>query len=874
VTKFAPSIARFTVDKERGIIIDEYIHLRGISENPLSGISSTKFDDTPYGPNCAGEPLSFDKNGIDPEDVHPIPRSNGILAIVEEYSPSILLSKPGGTVFARYAPETIAPLLEGADMMVYGTVPDIFKNRRKNRGFESLVVAPDGSYLIAILQSPMGDQHISEYNANRVIRAAVFDVENTGNETEPIKLTYRKQFAIEGSPPSAYFKNITASDLKYSAAESLSDGTFIALERASGQVKYFNIDWRTATNLDDTRFANNLRLEFESRGTKSLLSLGVTPASKIKVMDTYAKVPGGVDNFTGSAKQEGFLVTDENTIVTIEDNDFGLENNGNVKLHVISVGRELQGSTVCGRPKVPRPPTKKSAKGLRFSLKNIITLSNEPDVAKAEIVSVDEKANVLYAANADEGTIDAYRAKPLKLEKLASKMTGDNKGVNSVDVCKVNGLVAAAVEDLDGGPGTLLVLEPRSNSKGLTVGFKEFAKFTPDNCFLPDSVKWNFDCSYIVVACEGEGADVPGGVLIWDALTRSVNVATFDAYDNKKNRMRLSQARVRYFQNNAKPSLALEPEFSAYTSDGNYAYVTLQENNALAVVDLAEAKIVEIKPLIYTPRFREGYGIDASDVDGKINIRTYPRVYGMCQPDAIVSYSVDGKDYFVVACEGDAWDDIEEIRAGDIESVLNRTLADELKPLVADESLLGRLEVSYPMGYDEKTNTQVALYHFGARSFQIYDTAGSCVLDSGDWIEQIHAQEFPEIFNAETETEEDLSLEDNFDARSDAKGPEPESVFVANINGRMILFVGNERTSVIMAYDISEPKSPIYLASTLQTPTNISGSELFKMGEQGLIDPESLTYANDLLYVGAAYSSTIGSLKIKLSSVYGDKFEH
>lgn len=122
----------------------------------------------------------------------------------------------------------------------------------------------------------------------------------------------------------------------------------------------------------------------------------------------------------------------------------------------------------------------------------------------------------------------------------------------------------------------------------------------------------------------------------------------------------------------------------------------------------------------------------------------------MCQPDAIVTYPVAGKDYFVVACEGDAWDDVEEIRAADIENDLNRNIPEELKSLVADEALLGRLEVSYPMGYNAETNTQEALYHFGARSFQIYAMDGTCVLESGDWMEQIHAEEYPKIFNSQS----------------------------------------------------------------------------------------------------------------------------
>jgi hypothetical protein len=50
-----------------------------------------------------------------------------------------------------------------------------------------------------------------------------------------------------------------------------------------------------------------------------------------------------------------------------------------------------------------------------------------------------------------------------------------------------------------------------------------------------------------------------------------------------------------------------------------------------------------------------GNELDVSDNDGKtINIKTWPGVHGMYQPDAMVSYTVGGKTYLVTANEGDA----------------------------------------------------------------------------------------------------------------------------------------------------------------------------------------------------------------------------
>mmetsp|Transcript_15182 Transcript_15182/g.62194 ORF Transcript_15182/g.62194 Transcript_15182/m.62194 type:complete len:147 (-) Transcript_15182:902-1342(-) len=112
----------------------------------------------------------------------------------------------------------------------------------------------------------------------------------------------------------------------------------------------------------------------------------------------------------------------------------------------------------------------------------------------------------------------------------------------------------------------------------------------------------------------------------------------------------------------------------------------------------------------------------------------------MCQPDTIQLFESGGVEYIAVACEGDAWgEEYDEIRAGDIESDLGRNLAPELKGLIRDDKKLGRLEVSYPDGYNKETNTQEALFHFGARSFQIYKLDGTCVVDSGDGVKKLIA---------------------------------------------------------------------------------------------------------------------------------------
>lgn len=205
-----------------------------------------------------------------------------------------------------------------------------------------------------------------------------------------------------------------------------------------------------------------------------------------------------------------------------------------------------------------------------------------------------------------------------------------------------------------------------------------------------------------------------------------------------------------------KASLDLQPEFVSIV--GKHAFVTIQESNAIAVVDLAEAKVTELKPIGFIDRSRKGFAIDASNKDGGINIRNYPFLYGMPQPDTIVSYTAgNGKTYLIIANEGDALES-EEARAADITNPekLNRTAVPGLKKLVEDEKLLGRLKFSTVEGYDAETNTQYEIYHFGSRSFSIMSLDGDIVFDSGEWLARIMEKHFPKIFNANGFDDEDL----------------------------------------------------------------------------------------------------------------------
>jgi len=197
-------------------------------------------------------------------------------------------------------------------------------------------------------------------------------------------------------------------------------------------------------------------------------------------------------------------------------------------------------------------------------------------------------------------------------------------------------------------------------------------------------------------------------------------------------------------------------------------------------------------------------GFDASNDDGKINIRPWP-VKGLYMPDAIASYRVGGKTYLVTANEGDAreyGDFIEPIRVGNRGVVLDPAVFPN-PDVIKNRANLGRLNISSASGRNPDGSYR-ELHAFGARSFSIWDAAGRLVFDSGDDLEWITAQAYPDNFNASNSNSE-------FDNRSDDKGPEPEGVVVGKAYGRDYAFIGLERIGGVVVYDIGNPRAPVYV---------------------------------------------------------------
>jgi DNA-binding beta-propeller fold protein YncE len=458
------------------------------------------------------------------------------------------------------------------------------------------------------------------------------------------------------------------------------------------------------------------------------------------------------------------------------------------------------------------------------------------DAGGAEIVAHDPLTQRLYVVNAQEASVDVLDitnpAAPVKIATLGLLPFGGV--VNSVAVHE--GIVAAALE-----------ATPNRTDPGKVVFFD--AALTPISSVqvgaVPDMVVFTHKGRYLLVANEGEpsgyGAghvDPEGSVSVIDLLDGPANpvvhTADFAVFAGGV------PAGVRIYGPGASIPQDLEPEYIAISPDDTTAWVTLQENNALAVIDIASASVVQILPLGLKDHSAAGNGFDASDRDSAINIANWP-VKGMYEPDAVAAYQIGTDMFLLMANEGDAreWPNFreDELRAGAAAYVLDPTVFPNAATLKANRNL-GRLRVSKSSGDTDGDGDFDEIHALGARSFSIrHAMTGALVYDSGDAFEQITAalhRSGDLIFNVSNNN-------NTFDDRSPSKGPEPEGIACGRAFQRTWAFIGLERIGGVMVYDVTNPLAPRFV----EYANNRNFAGTFSFATAGDLGPEGVLFIEE-----------------------------
>jgi 2',3'-cyclic-nucleotide 2'-phosphodiesterase/3'-nucleotidase/5'-nucleotidase len=459
------------------------------------------------------------------------------------------------------------------------------------------------------------------------------------------------------------------------------------------------------------------------------------------------------------------------------------------------------------------------------------------NASAAETVAHDPVTQWLYVVNSTNRTVDVLSiADPTQPTKLGSinlvqvppTQYGIPRGLAVRD-----GVVAISFQAIPKTSPGVVVFVIAALDPGLPLGQQitvpDLRQVTVGA--LPDMLTFTPNGRFVLVANEGEpntysdiGAntngpsiDPEGSVSIINlsggvaALTQAdVRTAVFTNFNHRTAELRA--AGVRIYGPNATVAQDLEPEYIAVAQNSQTAWVTLQENNAVATIDIVTAEVTEILPLGYKDHSltNNGFGIsnalDASDQDGTNKIVNWP-IKGMYQPDAIAAYSFLGENYLVMANEGDVRNYLgllpppasgsEDIRIGSIE--LNPAIFPEAVATFLKRSTnIGRLQTSRITGDLDGDGKYDEIHVFGGRSFSIRKASGELVFDSGDQFEQATAAFYPLNFNANNSN-------NGRDTRSDDSGPEPECLVLGHAFGRQFAFIGLERIGGIMIYDVTNP---------------------------------------------------------------------
>lgn len=331
-------------------------------------------------------------------------------------------------------------------------------------------------------------------------------------------------------------------------------------------------------------------------------------------------------------------------------------------------------------------------------------------------------------------------------------------------------------------------------------------------CYLPDMVTTSNNNDTILIACEGEpdnntisnpDYNPPGSISVIDIVMEDgadnaeytvTNIGFLD-FDEGGSKHKLLPNDTYLPHQNESFSVNAEPEYITCQWNDKYCYITLQENNLIAILEMENREIVNVQSLGI--RDFSLYGLDASDRDNGINITRYPRLYGLRAPDALDYFqSVENRHYIITANEGDDKDfDVSRIEDMILDqNVFIGVSVDDLK----QQQNLGRLKAINQLGLGQTAGIYEEMYISGSRDFTIYE------IKHGD--DGISTMSF--VYSSKAEFEEVTAVKlgtdgfngdgyiPSFDTRSDNKGPEPEGIAVGTCgNDRIYAFIGLERAN-------------------------------------------------------------------------------
>ncbi|GAB2926922.1 choice-of-anchor I family protein [Rheinheimera gaetbuli] len=538
----------------------------------------------------------------------------------------------------------------------------------------------------------------------------------------------------------------------------------------------------------------------------------------------------------------------------------------------------------------------------------------------AEIVQFHKASNSAFAVNAAENRIEVISLANLPIAAVGNGITDDSlssvpftfpdsvtlKNSDGTDVTIALGeansiaifndmLAIAVAAPLKTNNGAVLFYNLNATGGGSFVkavaagALPDMVTFTPDGSMVLVANEGEPDTDYttdpegsisVISLTNGVPADVAKTINLTTDIVFSSDLLSASDYNTDAKRRALLQTAGVKFAGPVGTTVAqdLEPEYITVAADSKKAWVSLQEANAIGIIDLTDMTI-EVKALGMKDWGQ--YLIDYTNKDEVASFRKLPNVYGMYQPDSIASYQWNGATFIVSANEGDSrdWDAYsEDIRAADIidPDELNKTFSTELQALydaTGGDDGLGRLKVTAALVDPDNDGVVEKLYAYGARSFSIWDQNVNMVYDSGDDFGRISAAILGNNFNS-------AHTENKGDNRSDDKGGEPEAIDVGTIEGRTYAFIAQERSGDLFVYDVTNPFQATFVSHYINRDFDVNfeldddlaepcdtteGMDCTEVPMAGDLGPESIKFVpasdspngNSLLIIGNEVSGNV-----------------
>jgi hypothetical protein len=421
------------------------------------------------------------------------------------------------------------------------------------------------------------------------------------------------------------------------------------------------------------------------------------------------------------------------------------------------------------------------------------------EAGAAEITAFDPITKRLFVVrNENEGLANQVNqievidfSNPSAMKSIGSiAMLPFGGAVNSVAI--YDGKLAAAIQATD----------KQANGKVVVFKTSDYSKIAEIVVgALPDMVTFSPDGKYILSANEGEPSldykTDPFGTISIISVAENYAATTIDFSSMVGQQADLKSKGFRVFGPGATFVQDIEPEYITISSDSKTAWVTLQENNAIAKINIASKTITDIFPLGFKDYSLTGNEIDPSDEDKGYKAPKW-NVKGMYLPDAITLLEENGTPYLFTANEGDARDyeggysEVLRIKNKDVK--LDATAFPDPNNLKMDANL-GRLNISRTMGDTDLDGDLDELYSFGSRSFSVWNgNTGAQVYDSKNELDKVCVTAF--VYD---------------DKRSDDKSVEPEGITIGKVGNKKVAFVGMERADAVAIYDVTIPSKPVFL---------------------------------------------------------------